>query len=90
MPKDGNDDERLGKTMPQIEKPDDLPSIASLIRFFACMTPAMMEITPNSLAVNLPDGSALIYQALHLAKSLPFTDKSMNMDMLSVNGLSEK
>ena len=31
--------------MPQIEKPDDLPSIASLIRFFACMTPAMMEIT---------------------------------------------
>ncbi|WP_368302718.1 hypothetical protein [Ligilactobacillus ruminis] len=54
------------------------------------MTPAMMEITKNSLAVNLPDGSALIYQALHLAKSLPFTDKSMNMDMLSVNGLSEK
>ena len=54
------------------------------------MTPAMMEITKNSLAVNLPDGSALIYQALHLAKSLPFTDTSMNMDMLSVNGLSEK
>ena len=34
LPKDGNDDERLGKTMPQIEKQDDLPSIASLIRFF--------------------------------------------------------
>ena len=67
-----------------------MESIANLIRFFACMTSAMMEITPNSLAVNLPDGSALIYQALHLAKSLPFTDKSMNMDMLSVNGLSEK
>ena len=28
----------------------------------------MMEIAKNSLAVNLPDGSALIYQALHLAK----------------------
>ena len=67
-----------------------MESIANLIRFFVCMTSAMMEITPNSLAVNLPDGSALIYQALHLAKSLPFTDKSMNMDMLSVNGLSEK
>ena len=39
------------------------------------MTLAMMEITQNSLAVNLTDGSALIYQALHLAKSLPFTDK---------------
>ena len=58
--------------------------------FFVCMTLAMMEITQNSLAVNLTDGSALIYQALHLAKSLPFTDTSMNMDMLSVNGLSEK
>ena len=78
------------KNMSQIKKTDDLQSIANLIRFFVCMTPAMMEITPNSLAVNLPDGSALIYQALHLAKSLPFTDKSMNMDMLSVNGLSEK
>ena len=67
-----------------------MESIANLIRFFVCTTPAMMEITKNSLAVNLPDGSALIYQALHLAKSLPFTDTSMNMDMLSVNGLSEK
>ena len=33
----------------------------------------------------MPDGSALIYQALHLSKSLPFTDKSMKMGMLSVN-----
>ena len=51
------------------------------------MTPAMMEIIPNSLAVNLPDGSALIYQAL--SKSLPFTNKSLKMGMLSVNDLSE-
>jgi len=54
------------------------------------MTPAMMEITKNSLAVNLPDGSALIHQAMHLSKSLPFTDTSLKMGMLSVNGLSEK
>ena len=58
--------------------------------FFVCMTPAMMEITQNSLAVNLTDGSALIYQALHLAKSLPFTDKSLKMGLLSVNGSLEK
>ena len=58
LPKDWNDDERLGKTILQIEKPDDLPSIASLIRFFACMTPAMMEITKNSLAVNLSESLA--------------------------------
>ena len=58
--------------------------------FFVCMTLAMMEITQNSLAVNLTDGSALIYQALHLAKSLPFTDKSLKMGLLSVNGLLEK
>ena len=44
----------------------------------------------HSLAVNLPDGSALIYQALHLAKSLPFTDTSIKMSMLSVNDLLEK
>ena len=50
----------------------------------------MMEITQNSLAVNLPDGSALIYQAQHLAKSLPFTDKSLEIVRLSVNGLLEK
>jgi len=76
--------------MSQIKKPDDLQSIANLIRFFVCMTLAMMEITQNSLAVNLTDGSALIYQALHLAKSLPFTDKSLKMGLLSVNGLLEK
>ncbi|MDD5958456.1 MAG: hypothetical protein PUC19_06330 [Ligilactobacillus ruminis] len=58
MPKDGNDDERLGKTMPQIEKPDDFPSIANLIRFFECMTPDMMEIIKNSLAVNLSESLA--------------------------------
>ena len=33
---------------------------------------------------------ALIYQALHLSKSLPFTDKSLKMSLLSVNGLLEK
>ena len=54
--------------------------------FFVCMTLAMMEITQNSLAVNLTDCSALIYQALHLAKSLPFTDKSLENAGLSVNG----
>ena len=32
----------------------------------------------------MTDGSALIYQALHLAKSLPFTDKSLKMGLLSV------
>ena len=70
--------------MSQIKKPDDLQSIAKPIRFFVCMTLAMMEITQNSLAVNLTDGSALIYQALHLAKSLPFTDKSLENAGLSV------
>ena len=78
------------KDMSQIKKPDDLQSIAKTIRFFVCMTLAMMEITQNSLAVNLTDGSALIYQALHLVKSLPFTDKSLKMGLLSVNGLLEK
>ena len=53
-------------------------------------SPSMMEITQKSLAVNLTDGSALIYQALHLAKSLPFTDTSGKMGLLSVNGLLEK
>jgi hypothetical protein len=33
---------------------------------------------------------ALIYQALHLAKALSFTDTSMKMGLLSVNGLLEK
>ena len=52
--------------------------------FFVCMTLAMMEITQNSLAVNLTDGSALIYQTLYLAKSLPVTDKSSKKGSLSV------
>ena len=29
--------------MPQIEKPDDLQAIASLIRFFVCMTIAFRD-----------------------------------------------
>ena len=44
--------------MPQIEKPDGLPSIANLIRFFCvCMTilMPMIEISKNSLAVNLTE-----------------------------------
>lgn len=44
--------------MSQNEKPDDLQSIANPIRFFcmhyACYV-AMMEITQNSLAVNLTE-----------------------------------
>ena len=36
------------------------------------------------------DFDVLIYQALHLSKSLPFTDTSMKMSLLSVNGLPEK
>ena len=38
------------KTMPQIEKPDDLQSIANLIRSFsyARQEPVMMEITRNN------------------------------------------
>ena len=35
---------RLEKTLPQIEKPDDLQSIANLIRFFCvCMTIAFQD-----------------------------------------------
>ena len=33
---------------------------------------------------------SLIYQSVHLAKDLPFTDKSMEMETLSVNDLLEK
>ena len=44
--------------MSQNEKPDDLQSIANPIRFFVCMTLAMMEITKNSLAVNLTESLA--------------------------------
>jgi len=36
------------------------------------------------------ESGALIYQALHLSKSLPFTDTSMKMGRLSVIGLLEK
>ncbi len=39
--------------MSQIEKPDDLQSIANLIRFFfVCMTPSMMEITKKRPSAN--------------------------------------
>ncbi len=79
--------------MPQIEKPDDLQSIANLIRFFCvCTTIAsMMEISQKRLAVNLTESlCALIWQTLHLAKTLSFTDTSMKMGNLSVNGLPEK
>ena len=39
--------------MPQIEKPDDLQSIANPIRFFfICMTLSIMEIAKKSLAAN--------------------------------------
>ena len=43
----------------------------------------MAEITRQILG-------AMIWRALHLAKSLPFTDTAMKMDPLSVNGLLEK
>ena len=79
--------------MPKIEKPDELQSIANLIRFFAYAgrSPSVMKITQNSLAVNLTESLAsLLYQTLSLAKSLPFTDTSMKMDTLSVIGLLEK
>ncbi len=79
--------------MPQIEKPDDLHLIANLIRFFCvCMTiSSMMEISQKRLAANLTESlCALIYQVLHLAKTLSFTDTSMKMENLSVNGLLEK
>ena len=41
--------------MPQIKKPDDLQLIANLIRFFSYERRLLstMEITKNSLAVNL-------------------------------------
>ncbi len=42
-----------------------------------------MEISKKSLVLNLI--GVLIYQSLHLAKSLPFTDASMKMRGLSVN-----
>jgi len=46
---------------------------------------SMMKISQKRLAANLTESlCALIYQALHLAKSLPFTDKSMKKGTLSV------
>ena len=79
--------------MPQIEKPDYLQSIANLIRFFCvCMTIAFQdENNPKQFGGKFEwELGALIYQALHLAKSLPFTDTSGKMGPLSVNGLLEK
>ena len=78
-----------------------MPQLKNRIRFaidcksdpvflYAGRSPSIMEIPKNSLSVNLTDGSALIYQALHLAKSLPFTDTSSKMGLLSVNGMLEK
>ena len=63
--------------MPQIEKPDDLQSIANHPVFFVFHD-----------GNNQKELGALIYQALHLAKALPFTDTLMKIDDLSVN-LSE-
>ena len=66
--------------MPQIEKPDDSQSIANLIRFF-CVCRMIAFHDEN----NQKYFGALIYQALHLAKSLPFTDKCSKTRFLSVN-----
>ena len=48
------------KTMPQIEKPDDLQLIASRSGFFAYagQSLSVMEISQNSLAVNLIESFA--------------------------------
>ena len=44
----------MGKTLPQIKKPDDLQLIANHPVFLhAGRSPSMMETTKNSLAVNL-------------------------------------
>ncbi len=43
---------RLGKKLSQIEKPDDLQSIANHPVFFVCMTPSMMEITKKRPSAN--------------------------------------
>ena len=54
--------------MPQIEKPDDLQSIANLIRFFCVyVTSACYDL-----------------KSLNLAKTLSFTDKSLGNAGLSV------
>ena len=87
--------------MPQIKKPDDLQSIANLIRFFRVRDNflVMAEIPRNNrFLFHVPKRSKdvsrqsvriwrLIYRSFSLAKSLPFTDTSMKMGLLSVNGL---
>ena len=83
--------------MPQIEKPDDLQSFG----FFICMTITfndgnksvfifMYQSAKKMLVVSPHGFGMLIWQALHLAKSLPFTDKSSKTKALSVNGSLEK
>ena len=77
--------------MPQIEKPDDLQSFG----FFICMTITfndgnksvfifMYQSAKKMLVVSPHGFGMLIWQALHLAKSLPFTDKSLENAGLSV------
>ena len=71
---------RLGKKLSQIEKPDDLQSIANHPVFFVFMTPSMMEITKKRPSANSwCDDLA----ALHLAKSLPFYGQIPEIDVLS-------
>ena len=83
--------------MPQIKKPDDLQSFG----FFICMTITfndgnksvfifMYQSAKKMLVVSPRGLGMLIYQALHLAKSLPFTDKSSKTKALSVIGSLEK
>ena len=69
--------------MSRTEKPDDLSSIADLIRFFSCA--GQFSFYDG----NIPKDVHCQF-ALHLVISLPFTDTSMKMDALSVIGLFEK
>ena len=85
--------------MPQIKKPDDLQSIANLIRFFRVRDNflVMAEITRNNrFLFHVSKRSKdvrrqsvriwrLIYRSLSLAKSLPITDKMGKNGRLSVN-----
>ena len=49
----------MGKTLPQIKKPDDLQLSANHPVFLhAGRSPSMMETTKNSLAANLSEGLA--------------------------------
>ena len=65
--------------MPQIKKPDDLQLIANLIRFFSYERRLLstMEITKNSLAVNLTVRSwlSLVEQHRLFGKGSFFTRK---------------